>query len=296
MRPPGRLPRARGNRARAAAAARGRRDVPRPRHDHAARSSTGGCATRGSSARTSQPPPADFREVYGALAAHGTPVRGDPRVGRPLGHDSAARAAAASLRDQAGCAPVEVVDSRARVRRAGSRRARRRPGGRPGRQPGRGRPGGGGRGRAGAPPRRRAVPRLPRPGREGDARPAETRPTSSASSPSSTLDAAGRARPGGAARGFPRACVKLVEKSLKTAAGVAAPVFAVGPRRRRRPRGADRRRASGPAARGRGVRRGGHARARGPRRAGRGGRRDPGPGSALTQPDEVETPDGLRRV
>jgi DegV family protein with EDD domain len=42
-----------------------------------------------------------------------------------------------------------------------------------------------------------------------------------------TLDAAGRARAGGVARGFPGACARLVEKSLKAAAGVPAPVFAV---------------------------------------------------------------------
>ena len=37
----------------------------------------------------------------------------------------------------------------------------------------------------------------------------------------------GRARAGGAARGFPRACVKLVEKSLARTPGLAAPTFGV---------------------------------------------------------------------
>jgi fatty acid-binding protein DegV len=42
-----------------------------------------------------------------------------------------------------------------------------------------------------------------------------------------TVDSRGRAKPGGAARGFPRACVKLVQKSLCVSRGVAAPIFAV---------------------------------------------------------------------
>ena len=67
----------------------------------------------GIAARTSQPPQADFREVYGALAGHGSPVVGIHVSGALSGTYSAARLAAASLRDQAGFAPVEVVDSRA---------------------------------------------------------------------------------------------------------------------------------------------------------------------------------------
>ena len=42
-----------------------------------------------------------------------------------------------------------------------------------------------------------------------------------------TIDAAGRARPGGAARGFSRACVKLVEKALARTRGLRAPTWGV---------------------------------------------------------------------
>jgi len=42
-----------------------------------------------------------------------------------------------------------------------------------------------------------------------------------------TLDRLGRAGPGGAARGFPRACVKLVEKSLAKTRGLPATTWGV---------------------------------------------------------------------
>jgi len=180
----------------------------------------------GITARTSQPPQADFREVYGALAGHGSPVVGIHVSGALSGTYSAARLAAASLRDQAGFAPVEAVDSRAvsvaqgLVVRAAAQAAAR------------------GEGLAevvraaeDAAARVRflaAVPSLDSLVRGGRVTPGQRRLARLLGVvPLLTLDIAGRARPGGAARGFPRACVKLVEKSLKAAEGVAAPVFAV---------------------------------------------------------------------
>ncbi|HQR45985.1 MAG TPA: DegV family protein, partial [Thermoanaerobaculia bacterium] len=56
--------------------------------------------------RTSQPPPADFREVYRALASHGSPVAG-VHLSRGLsGTLSAAQTAARSLAGEAGLAAV----------------------------------------------------------------------------------------------------------------------------------------------------------------------------------------------
>jgi DegV family protein with EDD domain len=180
----------------------------------------------GITARTSQPPPADFREVYGALAGHGSPVVAIHVSGALSGTYQAARLAAASLRDQSGCAAVEVVDSRAvsvaqgLVVRAAAQAAAR------------------GESLAevvrvaeDAVARVRllaAVPSLDSLVRGGRVTAGQRRLADFLGVvPLLTLDAAGRARAGGAARGFPRACVRLVERSLKAAAGVAAPVFAV---------------------------------------------------------------------
>jgi DegV family protein with EDD domain len=177
-------------------------------------------------ARTSQPPPADFREVYGALAGHGSPVVGIHVSGALSGTLSAARVAAASLRVQPGFAPVEVVDSRTvsvaqgLVVRAAARAASR----------------GGGlaevvRAAEDAASRVRllaAVPSLDSLVRGGRVSPGQRRLADLLGIvPLLTVDSRGRAKPGGAARGFPRACVKLVEKSLRASRGVAAPVFAV---------------------------------------------------------------------
>ena len=182
-------------------------------------------AERGT-ARTSQPPPADFREVYGALASHGSPVVGIHVSGALSGTVSAARVAAASLRAQAGLAPVETVDSRTvsvaqgLVVRAAARAAGR------------------GEGLAAvvraaedAAARVRllaAVPSLDALVRGGRVTAGQRRLADFLGVvPLLTLDVRGRARAGGAARGFPRACKKLVERTLRTARGVPAPVFAV---------------------------------------------------------------------
>jgi DegV family protein with EDD domain len=180
----------------------------------------------GIAARTSQPPPADFREVYGALAGHGSPVVGIHVSGALSGTYSAARVAAASLRDRPGFSPIEVVDSRALsvaqglVVRAAARAAAR----------------GAGladvvRAAEDAAARVRllaAVPSLDSLVRGGRVTPGQRRLANVLGVvPLLTLDARGRARAGGAARGFPRACVRLVEKSLRAAEGVADPVFAV---------------------------------------------------------------------
>jgi hypothetical protein len=180
----------------------------------------------GITALTSQPPPADFREVFGARAAHGSPVVAIHVSGALSGTVAAARLAAASLRDRPGFAPVEVVDSRAvsvaqgLVVRAAARAAAR------------------GEGLADvvraaedAAARVRllaAVPSLDALVRGGRVTTGQRRlATFLGVVPLLTLDAAGRARAGGTARGFPRACVRLVEKSLRTAGRVAGPVFAV---------------------------------------------------------------------
>ncbi len=177
-------------------------------------------------ARTSQPPPADFREVYGALAGHGTPVVGIHVSGALSGTYSAGRLAAASLRDQPGFAPVEVVDSRALsvaqglVVRAAAQAAAR---GESLAEVVRAAEGAAARVRLLA-----AVPSLDSLVRGGRVTAGQRRLANLLGVvPLIALDGAGRARPGGAARGFPRACVKLVEKSLRMAEGVAAPVFAV---------------------------------------------------------------------
>jgi DegV family protein with EDD domain len=172
-------------------------------------------------ARTSQPPPADFREVYGALAAHGAPVLGIHLSGALSGTCSAARTAAASLRADSGLAQVAVLDSRsvsvgqglivreaARVARNGGSLAETLAAA------------------ESAAARARlyaAVPSLDSLVKGGRVT-AGQRALANALGvvPIITVDGLGRARPGGAARGFPRACVKLVEKSLARTKGLAA--------------------------------------------------------------------------
>ncbi len=180
----------------------------------------------GVAARTSQPPPADFREVYGALAAHGSPVVGIHVSGALSGTASAARIAAASLRGQAGFAPVETVDSRTvsvaqgLVVREAARAAGR------------------GEGlavvvRAAGEAAARvrllaAVPSLDFLVRGGRVTPGQRRLADLLGVvPLLTVDARGRARAGGAARGFPRACARLVQRTLRSVRDVPAPVFAI---------------------------------------------------------------------
>lgn len=62
--------------------------------------------------RTSQPPPADFREVYRALASHGAPVLGVHLSGGLSGTFGAAQTAARSLAGETDLAPVVTFDSR----------------------------------------------------------------------------------------------------------------------------------------------------------------------------------------
>jgi hypothetical protein len=177
-------------------------------------------------ARTSQPPPADFREVYGALAAHGAPVLGIHVSGALSGTFSAARTAAGSLRADRGLAPIAVLDSRnvsvgqglvvreaARAARNGATHAETLAAA------------------AGAASRARlyaAVPSLDTLVRGGRVT-AGQRALANALGvvPLLTLDPSGRARAGGASRGFPRACAKLVEKALARTRGLAAPTWGV---------------------------------------------------------------------
>lgn len=177
-------------------------------------------------ARTSQPPPADFREVYGALAAHGAPVLGIHVSGALSGTCSAARTAATSLRADGGLAPVAVMDSRsvsvgqglivqeaARAARSGGTLAEVVAAA------------------ESAAARARlyaAVPSLDTLVKGGRVT-AGQRAFANALGvvPLITIDGLGRARPGGAARGFPRACVKLVEKSLAKTRGLPATIWGV---------------------------------------------------------------------
>ncbi len=177
-------------------------------------------------ARTSQPPPADFREVYASLAAHGAPVLGIHVSGALSGTLSAARTAAASLRAGGSLAPLAVMDSRCvsvgqgLVVREAARAARK-----------------GGTlaevvlAAESAVARARlyaAVPSLDtlvRGGRVTAGQRALARALGVV--PLLTVDGRGRARPGGAARGFPGACAKLVEKSLAKTRGVPATTWGV---------------------------------------------------------------------
>ena len=241
-------------------------------------------------ARTSQPPPADFREVYGALAAHGAPVLGIHVSGALSGTFSAARTAAGSLRADGGLAPIAVARLAERVRRAGprraggrARRARRRDPRRGARGRRRERP----RGRAFTPPCRRST-RSSAGGRVT----AGQRALANALGvvPLLTLDRSGRARAGGASRGFPRACVKLVEKALAKTPGPRGADLGSGPLRGGPARGPHRRGAArAPAGLGR-VRRRDRSRARRPH--GPGGRR--GGLSGLTRASNRFENDSLR--
>jgi DegV family protein with EDD domain len=177
-------------------------------------------------ARTSQPPPADFREVYGALAAHGAPVLGIHVSGALSGTCSAARTAATSLRADGGMAPVAVLDSRSvsvgqgLVVREAARAAR-----------------GGGTlaevvaAAESAAARARlyaAVPSLDTLVKGGRVTSGQRALANALGVvPIITVDGLGRARPGGAARGFPRACVKLVEKSLAKTRGLGGTTWGV---------------------------------------------------------------------
>jgi DegV family protein with EDD domain len=177
-------------------------------------------------ARTSQPPPADFREVYGALAAHGAPVLGIHVSGALSGTCSAARTAATSLRADGGLAPVAVLDSRnvsvgqglivreaARVARSGGTLAEVVAAA------------------ESAAARARlyaAVPSLDTLVKGGRVTSGQRALANALGVvPLITIDSLGRARPGGAARGFPRACVKLVEKSLAKTRGLAETTWGV---------------------------------------------------------------------
>ena len=177
-------------------------------------------------ARTSQPPPADFREVYGALAAHGAPVLGIHISGALSGTCSAARTAAISLRADGGLAPVAVLDSRnvsvgqglivreaARVARSGGTLAEVALAA----------------GSAAARARLyAAVPSLDTLVKGGRVTSGQRALANALGVvPLITVDGLGRARPGGAARGFPRACVKLVEKSLAKTRGLAGTTWGV---------------------------------------------------------------------
>ncbi len=177
-------------------------------------------------ARTSQPPPADFREVYGVLAAHGAPVLGIHVSGALSGTFSAARTAASSLRGDGSLAPIAVLDSRnvsvgqglvvrdaARAARAGATHAEALAAA------------------ARAASRARlyaAVPSLDMLVRGGRVT-AGQRALANALGvvPLLTLDSSGRARAGGASRGFPRACAKLVEKALARTRGLPASTWGV---------------------------------------------------------------------
>jgi hypothetical protein len=177
-------------------------------------------------AKTSQPPPADFREVYGAFAAHGAPVLGIHVSGALSGTFSAALTAAGSLRADGGLAPIAVLDSRnvsvgqglvvreaARAARGGATHAEVLAVA------------------ASAVSRARlyaAVPSLDMLVRGGRVT-AGQRALANALGvvPLLTLDPSGRARAGGASRGFPRACAKLVGKALARTRGLPAPTFGV---------------------------------------------------------------------
>jgi DegV family protein with EDD domain len=178
-------------------------------------------------ARTSQPPPADFREVYGVLAAHGSPVLGIHVSGALSGTFSAARTAAGALRSDGGLAPVAVLDSRSvsvaqgLVVREAARAAH----------------GGGTLAEvlaiaSAAASRARlyaAVPSLDALVKGGRVTAGERAFANALGVvPLLTLSASGRAKAGGAARGFPRACAKLVEKALAKTRGLPAPTWGVG--------------------------------------------------------------------
>ena len=169
-------------------------------------------------ARTSQPPPADFREVYRALAAHGAPVLGIHVSSGLSGTFNAARTAAASLTGEPGLAEIVALDGKtvsvaqglvvreaahaaasgkslsevAEVARSAASRTRLVA----------------------------AVPSLEFLVRGGRVTAAQGLLAKTLGlCPLLTVDAEGRAALGGASRGFPRACRKLVEKILGASGG-----------------------------------------------------------------------------
>jgi DegV family protein with EDD domain len=176
--------------------------------------------------RTSQPPPADFREVYRALASHGSPVLGVHLSSGLSGTFNAARTAAASLRGEEGLAAIEAIDSKsvsvaqglvvleaakaaadgktlaeveAIVRRASARA----------------------RILATTP----SLDFLVRGGRVRGVQGIVARALGIL--PIITVDAEGKAVRGGAARGFSRACRGLVAKALAGTRDVPAPTFGI---------------------------------------------------------------------
>ena len=176
--------------------------------------------------RTSQPPPADFREVYRALASHGAPVLGVHVSGGLSGTLAAAQTAARSLLGEEGLARVDVVDSRSLsiaqglVVREAARAAAE------------------GKDLSGvaevarlAAARARifaAVPSLDfliRGGRLGHLPGLVARALGFC--PVLTIGPDGRAAKGGGGRGFPRAVRKVVEAALAGARGEPAPTFGV---------------------------------------------------------------------
>lgn len=180
----------------------------------------------GPAPKTSQPPPADFREVYRALASHGAPVLGVHLSGGLSGTLGAAQMAARSLEGEANLAPVLTVDSRTvsvaqgLVVREAARAAAN-----------------GGDLAAVAETARRAARRarifaaiptldhLIRGGRVGHLPGLFARAIGVC--PVLTIGPDGRAAKGGASRGFPRAVRKVVETALDLTRGDPAPTFGV---------------------------------------------------------------------
>jgi hypothetical protein len=176
--------------------------------------------------RTSQPPPADFREVYRALASHGAPVLGVHLSGGVSGTLAAAQTAARSLLGEKDLARVEVVDSRSLsvaqglVVREAARAAAE----------GKDLPEVAEVARRAAARARifAAVPSLDfliRGGRIGHLPGLMARAIGYC--PVITIGPDGRAAKGGGGRGFPRAVRRMVEASLQGARGERAPTFGV---------------------------------------------------------------------
>ena len=176
--------------------------------------------------RTSQPSPADFREVYRALASHGAPVLGVHLSGGLSGTLAAAQTAARSLAGDPELAPVTTVDSKTvsvalgLVVREAARAAAE----------GQGLPEVAEVARRAAARARvfAAVPSLDfliRGGRVGHLPGLVARAIGFC--PILTLGPDGRAAKGGGGRGFPRAVRKMVESALAGTRGEPAPTFGV---------------------------------------------------------------------
>ena len=176
--------------------------------------------------RTSQPAPADFREVYRALASHGAPVLGVHLSGGLSGTLAAAQTAARSLAGDPELAPVTTVDSKTvsvalgLVVREAARAAAE----------GQGLPEVAEVARRAAARARifAAVPSLDfliRGGRVGHLPGLVARAIGFC--PILTLGPDGRAAKGGGGRGFPRAVRKMVESALAGTRGEPAPTFGV---------------------------------------------------------------------